>query len=142
MPKNLPDHYSRHCHRYVNIGHDLTLNIGSCPLLSKKSYIKVACSWVHEHLQEDANAPCWTSLLFLYIRIVSAKERLSCNKNITDMLTLNPACLLPCSLDKMGNMISTSSNAMYQFKVSKSTLKLNKLKKANFLVVSKSVVFS
>ena len=45
MPKNLPDHCSRHCHIHVNIGHDLTLNIGSCPLLSKKSYIKVAYQW-------------------------------------------------------------------------------------------------
>ena len=30
MPKNLPDHCSRHCHKHVNIGHDLTHNIGSC----------------------------------------------------------------------------------------------------------------
>ena len=48
MPKNLPDHCLRHCHSHVNIGHDLTLNIGSCPLLSKKSYIKVACTSTFE----------------------------------------------------------------------------------------------
>ena len=42
MPKNLPDHCSRHRHGHFNIGHDLTLNLGSYPLLNKISYIKVA----------------------------------------------------------------------------------------------------
>ena len=42
MPKNLPNHCSRHRHGHFNIGHDLTLNLGSYPLLNKISYIKVA----------------------------------------------------------------------------------------------------
>ena len=43
MPKNLPGHYSGHCHGHSNIGHNLTLKLGSYPLLNKASYIKVAC---------------------------------------------------------------------------------------------------
>ena len=48
MPKNLLGHYSGHCHGHSNIGHNLTLKLGSYPLLNKASYIKVACLWLSE----------------------------------------------------------------------------------------------
>ena len=46
MPKISPEHCSRHCHGHFNIEHDLTLNLGSYPLLSKLSYTKVAWAYI------------------------------------------------------------------------------------------------
>ena len=42
MPKNLLGHCSRHHQGHFNIGHGLTLNLGSYALSNKISYIKVA----------------------------------------------------------------------------------------------------
>ena len=58
--KNLPDHCSRHRHGHFNIGHGLTLNLGSYPLLIKISNIKVACSssstWTFLWVQKTIHA--------------------------------------------------------------------------------------